>query len=154
MNPAGTDAADDTAVLAALANGIIPADARDAGAAAVAAGPRLAEKLAAGVNAAVYRRGLAAATELARAKYGCDVTELDATQTHELLGALREQQPGFFKQLRMDVSALYLSDEGVWGRIGFPGPSTASGGYPDFDRLQTVTSTSALSLAQAASARC
>src|SRR5205814_1583416 len=101
MNPAGTDAADDTAVLAALANGIIPADARDAGAAAVAAGPRLAEKLAAGVNAAVYRRGLAAATELARTKYGRDVTELDATQTHELLGALREQQPGFFKQLRM-----------------------------------------------------
>ena len=126
----------DTDVLAALANGIIPADARDAGAAAVAAGPRLAEKLAAGVNAAVYRRGLSAAAELARVKFGRGVAELDAAQTHELLGTLREQQPGFFKQLRMDVCALYLSDPGVWARIGFPGPSTAQGGYPDFDQPQ------------------
>ena len=39
---------DDIAALAALANGIIPADERDAGAAAVNAGPRLAEKMAAG----------------------------------------------------------------------------------------------------------
>ena len=54
---------------------------------------------------------------------------------HEL--TLREQQPGFFKQLRMDVCALYLSDPGVWARIGFPGPSSAQGGYPDFDRPQS-----------------
>src|ERR1041385_3923811 len=36
----------------------------------------------------------------------------------------------------MDVAAMYLSDPGVWQRIGFPGPSTASGGYPDFDQPQ------------------
>jgi hypothetical protein len=136
MTPTETVAANDAVLLAALANGIIPADARDAGAAAVAAGPRLAEKLAAGVNA-VYRRGLSAAAELTRSKYGCGIAELDAAQTHDLLGALREQQPGFFKQLRMDVCALYLGDPGVWARIGFPGPSSAEGGYPDFDQPQT-----------------
>jgi hypothetical protein len=69
--------------------------------------------------------------------YGRGVAELDATQTHDLLGALRDQQPGFFKQLRADICALYLSDPGVWARIGFPGPSSAQGGYPDFDQPQS-----------------
>ncbi|MEY2427611.1 MAG: hypothetical protein QOJ40_496, partial [Verrucomicrobiota bacterium] len=53
------------------------------------------------------------------------------------IAGVREKLPSFFKQLRMDVSALYLSDPAVWQRIGFPGPSTASGGYPDFDLPQT-----------------
>jgi hypothetical protein len=48
---------------------------------------------------------------------------------------------GFFRQLRMDVCALYLSDPGVWARIGFPGPSTAQGGYPDFDQPQRRAAT-------------
>jgi hypothetical protein len=131
MNPSET--------LAALANGIIPADARDAGAAAVNAGPRLADKLAAGVNAALYRGGLDEAAALAQAQFGRTVVELDSTQMQELLDALRERQPAFVRQLRMDVCALYLSDPGVWERIGFPGPSTATGGYPDFDRPQSPT---------------
>jgi hypothetical protein len=127
----------DAVMLAALANGIIPADARDAGAAAVNAGPRLAEKLAAGANTALYRAGLAAATALAQSKFGRTPEVLEAAQMHELLGVLREQQPAFFRQLRADVFAMYLSDPGVWARIGFPGPSTAQGGYPDFDQRQT-----------------
>jgi len=49
---------------------------------------------------------------------------------------MRVDAPGFFKQLRMDVAALYLGDPGVWRRIGFPGPSTDTGGYPDFDQPQ------------------
>ena len=64
--------------------------------------------------------------------------EIDA-QIHELLAVVREKVAGFFKQLRMDVSAIYLSDAGVWERIGFPGPSSESGGYPDFDQRQTTT---------------
>jgi hypothetical protein len=40
----------DIAALAALANGIIPADGRDAGAAAVHAGPRRSSPLAPGVR--------------------------------------------------------------------------------------------------------
>jgi hypothetical protein len=127
---------DVSAVLAALANGIIPADARDAGAAAVDAGPRLAEKLAAGANAALYRSGLAAAVTLARVLFGREPAALGDASLHELLEALREEQPAFFRQLRADVCALYLSDPAVWARIGFPGPSTAQGGYPDFDRPQ------------------
>ena len=132
-----TETIPDAAVLAVLADGIIPADARDAGAAAVNAGPRLADRIAAGTNSAVYRAGLAAAGEVARARFGRTVPELDAGAVSELLAALREQQPAFFRQLRMDVCALYLSDPAVWQRIGFPGPSTDRGGYPDFDRPQT-----------------
>jgi hypothetical protein len=130
-------------VLAALANGIIPASASDAGAVTVHAGPRLAEKVAAGVNRSLYIRGLETAERLARESYGVEVPELTPAQVHDLIGRLRDEMPGFFKQLRMDVSALYLSDPGVWKRIGFPGPSSQTGGYPDFDRPQlTVISSS------------
>jgi Gluconate 2-dehydrogenase subunit 3 len=136
MGEANSSVGEGAAVLAALANGVIPADERDAGAAAVNAGPRLAGQVAAGVNAALYRAGVAAAEELARERFGRGAAELEAGQVQELLGALRERQPAFFRQLRADVCALYLSDPGVWARIGFPGPSTEQGGYPDFDRPQ------------------
>jgi hypothetical protein len=123
--------------LAALANGIIPADARDEGAAAVNAGERIAAKVEAGINAAHYQTGVEAAESIAMEKYGREVAALSPGEVRDLLSALRERAPAFFKQLRMDVSALYLSDPGVWTRIGFPGPSIASGGYPDFDQPQT-----------------
>src|SRR5690349_18706417 len=127
------------AALAVLADGIIPPDSLDAGAREVNAAGRLAEKVAAGVNSGIYSKGLETTQALARERFGMAVGELNGAQVHELLSVLRDTLPAFFKQLRMDVSALYLSDEGVWQRIGFPGPSTASGGYPDFDRPQTVT---------------
>jgi hypothetical protein len=129
---------DQLAVLTALANGIIPADGTDAGAAAVDAGPRLAERIRAGVNAGIYLRGLELAQSLAHTRRGRDVTQLSPAEIHDLLAAIRDELPGFFKQLRMDVSALYLSDPAVWRRIGFPGPSTETGGYPDFDQPQTA----------------
>jgi hypothetical protein len=103
----------------------------------VDAGPRLAEKINNGINAALYLQGLETAGTVAKEKFGRPVSQLNPRELHELLGAVRDKLPGFFKQLRMDVSALYLSDPGVWQRIGFPGPSTASGGYPDFDQRQT-----------------
>jgi hypothetical protein len=127
---------DDVATLTALANGIIPPDARDDGAAAVAAGPRIAERVKQGVNAALYAAGLRTAGDLAREKFGCDVHLLAPEKLHELLGLLERASPGFFRQLRADVCAQYMSDPGVWERIGFPGPSTNTGGYPDFDQRQ------------------
>jgi hypothetical protein len=127
---------DEVAALEALANGIIPADARDAGAAAVHAGQRLSERLGGGTSAAIYRRGLLAASDLAQTTFRKRVPALDAAELHDLLAALRAADPGFFLQLRLDVCALYLSDPEVWRRIGFPGPSTAEGGYPDFDMPQ------------------
>jgi hypothetical protein len=128
--------AEDLDVLAALASGIIPPDGRDAGAAAVNAAPRLAERVAAGINDRLYMRGLECATRLARESYGAPVASLAPDQLHALLSSVRDTDPAFFKQLRMDVCALYLSDPPVWQRIGFPGPSTDSGGYPDFDQAQ------------------
>lgn len=125
------------ATLAALADGIIPADAIDGGAASVQAGPRLAEKVEKGTQKSLYLDGLETAQAVAKERFDREVAALGPEELHALLAAVREMRPGFFKQLRMDVSALYLSDPEVWRRIGFPGPSTASGGYPDFDRPQT-----------------
>jgi hypothetical protein len=132
---------DQIAALSALANGIIPADATDAGAGAVDAGPRLAERIRTGINAGVYLRGIELAQRLARKSHDRDVDQFSPAEIHDLLGAIRDQLPAFFKQLRMDVSALYLSDPAVWRRIGFPGPSTETGGYPDFDQPQTAAGT-------------
>jgi hypothetical protein len=126
--------AEDRATLAALARGIIPPDDIDAGADAVEAGPRLAAKIEAGINAGLYLEGLAAATAMAREQFGQEPGQLSPAQVHQWVGGLRERAPGFYKQLRMDVSALYLSEPKVWERIGFPGPSSSTGGYPDFDQ--------------------
>jgi Gluconate 2-dehydrogenase subunit 3 len=125
---------DEVALIALLASGIIPADARDRGAAEVEAGLRLAERMAAGTAAAVYAPGLRTAREIAHEAFGREPGALGPEEVHDLLGRLRERAPAFFKQLRMDVSALYLSDPTVWRRIGFPGPSIETGGHPDFDR--------------------
>jgi restriction endonuclease Mrr len=126
----------DIGALAALADGIIPADARDAGAGLVLAGPSIAERMRRSPSAQVYVEGLRAARDFARERFGQDVRELNASQMRELLAALRDQSPTFFRQLRADVCALYLRDPGVWQRIGFPGPSAQSGGYVDFDQPQ------------------
>jgi hypothetical protein len=126
----------DIGALAALAGGIIPADDRDAGAGLVHAGPSIAERMRRSPSAQVYAEGLRAARVIANERFGQDVRELNASQVRELLTVLRDQSPAFFRQLRADVCALYLSDTGVLQRIGFPGPSSHSGGYPDFDQPQ------------------
>jgi hypothetical protein len=131
--------AEQVAILSRLAEGIIPPDEADQGASAVNAGTRLAEKVRAGVNSNLYVRGIETARTIARDTYRADVPGLSPEQVHGLLESVRNALPGFFKQLRMDVSALYLTDPDVWSRIGFPGPSTEAGGYPDFDRPQTMT---------------
>jgi Gluconate 2-dehydrogenase subunit 3 len=127
---------EDVQGLTRLANAVIPADERDGGAEAVDAGPRLVAAIADGVNAAVYIEGLRAARELAREMFGDPIAALQPAEIHGLLLRLRERAPAFFKQLRLDVATMYLSDPAVWARIGFPGPSIATGGYPDFDRPQ------------------
>ena len=121
--------AEQVKILEKLANGIIPADEMDEGASCVNAGMRIADRVDKGANAKVYLQGLEFVA-------GNNVLAMNEEQVHELLGVLREKVPGFFKQLRMDVSALYLSDERVWERIGFGGPSSEKGGYSDFDRQQ------------------
>jgi hypothetical protein len=127
----------DIAALTALADGIIPPDSRDAGAAGVHAGQVIAERVRRGVNGALYAEGLKIATGIAREKFGRAAGVLVAAEIHELLGALEKASPRFFRQLRADVCALYMSDPAVWQRIGFPGPSTDAGGYPDFDQPQS-----------------
>ena len=54
----------ESAAVARLANGIIPADERDAGAASVRAGEIIAERLAASEPSALYRQGLQVAEKV------------------------------------------------------------------------------------------
>lgn len=124
------------AAIEKLTLAIIPPDARDAGAAEVRAGARIADRVCNGVNFDLYREGLAKAENLSREMFSRAIAELSLAQTHELLTRLLREDEPFVKQLRMDVSAMYLSDSGVWQRIGFPGPSVLSGGYADFDQPQ------------------
>jgi hypothetical protein len=126
----------DITTLAALANGIIPADERDAGAASVGAGPAVAERMRRSPYGRMYVDGLKTAHQIAQTTFGKAVHELDAEQMHALLTVLSAKAPAFFRQFRSDVCSLYLSDPGVWQRIGFPGPATDLGGYPDFDQPQ------------------
>jgi hypothetical protein len=128
---------DEIAALSALANGIIPADEHDAGAAAVHAGPGIAERIRRGVNGPLYAEGLQTAEGIALEKFGRAPGVLRPLEIHELLDALEKASPRFFRQLRADVCSLYMSDPAVWQRIGFPGPSTDTGGYPDFDQPQS-----------------
>lgn len=122
--------------LAVLANAIFPADERDSGAASVDAAQRIAELLESSPHFIIYRNGIELAKAIARETFSTDIVSLPDGDLHALIGMLREQAPGFFKQMRMDVSAFYLSDPSVWQRIGFPGPSALSGGYLDFDQQQ------------------
>ena len=85
----------------------------------------------------VYVEGLKTASEIAQSIFACSVGKLNADQVHQLIAALSEQSPVFFRQLRADVCVCYLGDTGVWQRIGFPGLSTDDGGYPDFDQPQS-----------------
>lgn len=126
----------DIAVLCVLANGIIPQDDRDAGAATVHAGPSIAERMRRSPYSHVYVEGLKHARELSTTLFECEVQQLGPTQVQALLAALLTQSPAFFRQIRADVCAVYLSDPSVWERMGFPGASSDTGGYPDFDQTQ------------------
>src|SRR5689334_1816982 len=105
---------DEIAALSALANGIVPADERDAGAAAVHAGPAIAERVRRGVNGPLYAEGLRTAEGMALEKFNRSVSELSPREMHELIGALEKASPRFFRQLRADVCSLYMSDPAVW----------------------------------------
>jgi hypothetical protein len=129
----------DLDLLIALTRAIIPPDARDAGAAAVDAGPRLAARLRQGAAASLYDEGLRTARALCARQFQRPIAALTDDELHALMEQIAATVPAFFKQLRFDTTALYLSDPGVWARIGFPGPSIDQGGFQDFDRPQGIT---------------
>ena len=131
----------DVEVFSTIVRAIIPPDQRDSGAAGVHAGVFLAEKARRGPNAELYASGLETLSSLATTNYSKDLGKLTEAEFSTLLKTLHEVDLPFFKLLRMDTSAAYLSDPGVWQRIGFPGPSASTGGYPDFAQLQTNTMT-------------
>jgi Gluconate 2-dehydrogenase subunit 3 len=133
VNPPATS---DVDVLTALANAIIPPDGRDAGAAAVDAGPRLAGRMRDSPQAALYDQGLRTTRELCARQFGRPMAALTPSELCELTQQVAATEPAFFRQLRLDTTTLYLSDPAVWTRIGFPGPSIETSGHPDFDQPQ------------------
>jgi hypothetical protein len=128
--------ADHIQSLSALAEGIVPRDNRDDGAATLNAGQHLADKIQADLNNSSYVEGLQFAEITSKGNFGRTPSELDPAALEKLLAIVRERSPAFFKFLRTETCGLYLSQPAVWKRIGFPGPSIESGGYPDFDRRQ------------------
>jgi hypothetical protein len=125
-------------ILTSLANGVIPADEKNRGAAEVNAGSVIAARVDIGVNANLYAQGMEAANLVAQERFGSLLPRLNDEEVYEVIMELKSRIPGFYKQLRADVSAVYLSDPNIWKQIGFPGPSTEQGGYPDFDQPQTL----------------
>src|SRR5687767_8922661 len=91
------------AALDLLANAIIPADKRDAGAATVNAGAQIATRIFNGINSDLYRDGLTRAEQIAREQFQRTIAELDLAQARDVVEILRETENPFFKQLRMDV---------------------------------------------------
>ncbi len=125
---------EDIKILGILAQAIVPADGRDDGVAAMHPGAVLAEKMRRGNSSELYVDGMAHVRRLCRERFAGNIASLDENAWAGLLEALRVQCPLFFRQLRADVCAMYLGDAGTWQRIGFPGPSSAGGGHPDFDQ--------------------
>lgn len=125
---------DDIVALTELAQAVVPSDHRDAGAAAAHVGPGLADKMRRGSFGELYREGLIHVRESAKLDFNKSMRQLDRDEWTIIVGKLQNERPEFFRQLRADVSAIYMSDPGVWQRIGFPGPSSELGGYPDFDQ--------------------
>lgn len=123
-------------ILNAIARAIIPPDDRDGGATGVHAGLFLAEKARRGPNAPLYSSGLQLLRSLASKHFAKNMLALTDAELTTLLEALHDSDLAFYKILRMDTSAAYLSDPGVWQRIGFPGASALSGGYKDFSAPQ------------------
>lgn len=127
---------EDIGILNAIARAIVPADERDGGATGVHAGLFLAEKARRGPNSQLYHHGLQLLRTLASQRFTKPVTALADAEITSLLEALHDSDLAFYKVLRMDTSSAYLSDPGVWQRIGFPGASALSGGYKDFSQPQ------------------
>ncbi|WP_028550540.1 gluconate 2-dehydrogenase subunit 3 family protein [Paenibacillus sp. UNC451MF] len=130
------NASEHAGLLAVLANGVIPADDTDQGAAVANAGQVLADRIERGVHAKLYVLGIEAAADASQEQFGKPLMQLDQEQVYDVMMALKAYMPGFYKQLRSDVISLYLNAPGVWERIGFPGASAHTGGYPDFDQPQ------------------
>lgn len=96
----------------------------------------------------LYLAALRAVDEMARFRFGAkDFVSLGPEERERVLDAIRRgerddatwgdvQPDKFFTALWEDVVFLYCTHQDTWRRIGWPGPSFDSGGYPDFDKPQ------------------
>jgi hypothetical protein len=137
------------ASIAAAAEAIIPADAFDGGVAPLDPGPVIATRARYQAQVArLYTAGLAALEQSVSIMFpGRRFVDLSLSERGRVLTAMRNgAAPGaawrnissqeFYRTLRTDVCFVYMTDPDVGRRLGFPGPSTSAGGYPDYDQPQ------------------
>jgi hypothetical protein len=138
------------AIIDAAAEAIIPADDFDAGVAPLGPGQVIATRVRYQAQAAqLYVRGLAALEQSVTIMFpGRRFGDLSLAERGRVLTAMRNgAAPGaawrevssqdFYRALRGDICFVYTTDPEVCRRLGFPGPSTTAGGYPDHHRPQT-----------------
>jgi hypothetical protein len=139
----------DVATIDAAAEAIIPGDDLDAGVAVLGPGHVIAMRVRYQAQMAdLYARGLAALEQSVDIMFpGRRFVDLSLAERGRVLTAMRHgAAPGagwrevssqeFYRTLRADVCFVYTTDPDVCRRIGFPGPSTATGGHADHDRPQ------------------
>lgn len=137
--------------LEALAATMIPPDDFDTGVQGVgfASVVEMRARYEAG-KAELYETALRAVDGLAQSMFQQPTfVALAPAERTALLEAVRQNQTNgqlwgpikpasFFSALWEDVVFLYCTHPDTWQRIGFPGPSFETGGYPDFDQPQQV----------------
>ncbi|HXV43548.1 MAG TPA: gluconate 2-dehydrogenase subunit 3 family protein, partial [Anaerolineae bacterium] len=138
--------------LEALASTMIPADDFDAGVQGMgfASVAEMRSRYEAG-RAELYLTALHAVDQMAQTMFNKpNFVELLPAERTALLDSIRQNQANgkiwggvkpsaFFSALWEDVTFLYCTHPDTWERIGFPGPSFDSNGYPDADQPQAFT---------------
>lgn len=138
------------ATLAAAAEAIIPGDEFDGGVAALSPGHAIATRVRYQEHiASLYLKGLKGLDDSVAIMFwgGRKFADLRLVERRRVLQAIRRgAAPGagwrevssqsFYNTFRADVCFVYMTDPEVCQRIGFPGESTARGGYPDYAQRQ------------------
>ena len=142
---------DQIATLAAAADAIIPGDDFDEGVAPLGPGHVIATRVRYQPQVAdLYVKGLRGIADSVGIMFGPGrrFADLSLVERARVLEAMRRgvapgagwrevSSHGFYLTLRADVCFVYTTDPEVCRRIGFPGESTARGGYPDYAQPQS-----------------
>jgi ribosome-associated toxin RatA of RatAB toxin-antitoxin module len=138
--------------LEALAGAMIPADDFDAGVQGMgfASVAEMRSRYEAG-RAELYLTALGAVDQMAQTMFSRpNFIALTPTERTALLDSIRQNQvndklwggfkpSAFFSALWEDVTFLYCTHPDTWERVGFPGPSFDTHGYPDADQPQAFS---------------
>ena len=137
-------------ILDTLAEMIIPADSVDDGLKAAGfSGIMETRNQYQPWMARIYEVGLKGIQDTSLALFMKSFLDLTSEQRGKVLNTIKSGQSygdawtsdvgplDFWGNLHTDACFVYCTDQEVYGRIGFPGPSFDRGGYPDYADKQT-----------------